>query len=283
VTGFKSTVSGMTASDLAAFHQKYWKPGSSALILVGDVSLPRAVELAKTDFGSWSGGSAPAPAIGEPQPPGAGKVFLVNRPDAAQTYVEQILPGPRRDAPDYYALVLADAVWGGSAGARLGMNLREQKGYSYGVFSFPDAFSKYGIWIAGGGVQTDKTKESVVEFQKELKYIAGEKPITEAELVNAKSNRIRGYAQQFESMSRVSQQVLDLWALGLPFSELQREPEELSKASLESVNAAAEKYAAPARSSLLLVGDLSKIEAGVRSLNVGEIVQLDADGKPVTR
>jgi zinc protease len=151
------------------------------------------------------------------------------------------------------------------------------------VYSSPDAFSKYGTWIAGGGVQTDKTKESVVEFQKELKYIAGEKPITEAELANAKSNRIRGYAQQFESMSRVSQQVLDLWALGLPFSELQREPEELSKASLESVNAAAEKYAAPARSSLLLVGDLSKIEAGVRSLNVGEIVQLDADGKPVTR
>jgi len=161
------------------------------------------------------------------------------------------------------------------------MNLRENKGYSYGVFSFPDFFSKYGVWIAGGGVQTDKTKESVVEFQKELKFIAGEKPVTEGELNNAKSNRVRGYAQQFESMNRVSQQIVDLWALDLPFSELQREPDELTKATLDSVNAAAEKYATPSRSTLLLVGDLSKIEAGVRSLNVGEIVQLDAEGKPI--
>ena len=281
VRGYPSAVSRLSATDLAAFHEKYWKPGSSTLVLVGDVSLTEALELAKARFGSWSGGSAPPPLIAEPHPLGPGKVYLVNRPDAAQTYVEEILPAPRRDAPDYYAFSLANVVWGGSAGARLGMNLRENKGYSYGVFSFPDFFSKYGVWIAGGGVQTDKTKESVVEFQKELKFIAGEKPVTESELSNAKSNRVRGYAQQFESMNRVSQQIVDLWSLGLPFSELQREPDELTKATLDSVNAAAEKYATPSRSTLLLVGDLSKIEAGVRSLNVGEVVQLDAEGKPI--
>ncbi len=281
VRGFPAAVSKLTAADLATFHQKYWKPGSSALVLVGDVSLQQALGLAKGQFGSWSGGSAAAPLVPEPHPLGPGKVYLVNRPDAAQTYVEEILPAPRRDAPDYYAFSLANVVWGGSAGARLGMNLREEKGYSYGVFSFPDFFSKYGVWVAGGGVQTDKTKESVVEFQKELKFIAGEKPITESELTGAKSNRVRGYAQQFESMNRVSQQIVELWALGLPFSELQREPDELAKATLASVNAAAEKYATPAQSTLLLVGDLSKIEAGVRSLDVGEIVQLNAEGKPV--
>lgn len=279
VRGFPSSVGKLTPAELADFHAKYWKPGSSALVLVGDVSLEQAVELAKSNFGSWAGGSAPAPQIGQAHPLGPGKVYLVNRPDAAQTYIEEILPAPRRDAPDYYAFSLADVVWGGSAGARLGMNLREQKGYSYGVFSFPDYFSKYGVWIAGGGVQTDKTKESVVEFQKELKYIAGEKPVTEAELANAKSNRVRGYAQQFESMNRVSQQVVDLWSLNLPFSELQREPDELSKTPLDRVNAAAEKYATPANGTMLLVGDLSKIEAGVRSVASGEIVYLDAEGR----
>jgi zinc protease len=283
VRGFTSTVAKVNAQDLKGFHEKYWKPGSSALVLVGDVSPEKALDLAKANFGSWAGGSAPAPQIGQPEPPGPGKVYLVNRPHAAQTYIEEILPAPRRDAPDYYAFSLADVVWGGSAGARLGMNLREQKGYSYGVFSFPSYFSKYGVWVAGGGVQTDKTKESVVEFQKELKYIAGEKPVTEAELTNAKSNRVRGYAQQFESMSRVSQQIVDLWSLNLPFSELQREPDELSKATLDRVNATAEKYGAPAKGTLLLVGDLSKIEAGVRSVNPGEIVYLDAEGKPVQR
>jgi zinc protease len=280
VRGFRSTVSKLNADELKSFHEKYWKPGSSALVLVGDVSLEKAVELAKTNFGSWGGGSAPTPQIGDPQPTGPGKLYLVNRPDAAQTYIEEILPAPRRDAPDYYAFSLADVVWGGSAGARLGMNLREQKGYSYGVFSFPSYFSRYGVWVAGGGVQTDKTKESLVEFQKEVKYIAGAKPVTEGELSNAKSNRVRGYAQQFESMNRVSQQIVDLWSLNLPFSELQREPDELSKATLDRVNAAAEKYAAPANSTLLLVGDLSKIEPGVRSVYSGEIVQLDAEGRP---
>jgi zinc protease len=208
---------------------------------------------------------------------------MVNHPDAAQTVVTEILPGPARSAPDYYALRLADAVWGGAAGARLGTNLREEKGYSYGVFSFPRAYSKFGSWRAAGGVQTNKTKESLVEFQKELKYIAGEKPVTEKELTDAKHERVRGYAQQFESMGRVADQIISLWAVGMPFTELQREPDELQKATLDSVNAAARKYAAPRGATLLLVGDLSKIEAGVHELNLGEVVMLDAEGKPVAK
>jgi zinc protease len=206
---------------------------------------------------------------------------MIDRPDAAQTVVAEFLPAPARDAPDYYAFSVADVVWGGAAGARLGMNLREQKGYSYGVFSFPFAFSKYGMWRAAGGVQTNKTKESVVEFNKELKFIAGEKPVTDRELTDARNLRVRGYAQQFESLGRVAGQISELWSVGLRMSELQREPDEIERASLKAVNAAARKYAEPSGATLLLVGDLSKIEAGVRELNLGKVVILDAEGKPV--
>jgi zinc protease len=282
-SGFPSTVEKLTSEDLSRFHDTYWKPGGSALVFVGDVSLAEATELAKRSFGSWSGGAPPAVTIPPPQPVGPGKVFMVNRADAAQTVVAELLPGPARNAPDYYVLQLADAVWGGAAAARLGTNLREQHGYSYGVFSFSQPFSKYGMWRAAGGVQTNKTKESLVEFAKELKYIAGEKPVSEKELIDAKHERIRGYAQQFEAMSRVSDQIVPLWVVGLPLSELQREPDELQKATLDSVNAAARKYAAPSGATLLLVGDLSKIEAGVRELNLGEAVILDAEGKPVAK
>jgi zinc protease len=281
--GFPSTVEKLTPEDLARFHDTYWKPGGSALVLVGDISLAEATDLAKHNFGSWSGGAPPAAAIPPPQPVGPGKVFMVNRSDAAQTVVAQILPGPARSAPDYYALSLADAVWGGAAGARLGTNLREEKGYSYGVFSFPSTYSKFGMWRASGGVQTNKTKESLVEFAKELKFIAGEKPVSEKELTDAKHERVRGYAQQFESMGRVADQITSLWVVRLPVTELQREPDELQKATLDSVNAAARKYAAPGGATLLLVGDLSKIESGVRELNLGEVVILDAEGKPVVK
>lgn len=78
-----------------------------------------------------------------------------------------------------------------------------------------------------------------MEFAKELKFIAGEKPVSEKELTDAKHERVRGYAQQFESMRRVAGQITDLWAVGLPRSELQQEPDELQKAALTSVNAAA--------------------------------------------
>jgi zinc protease len=279
--GFISAVEKFSREDLAQFHDRYWKPRGSVLILSGDITLAAAVELAKKNFGDWSGAPAPAPTIPAPRPVGPGKVFLVDRPNAAQTVVAEILPAPARNSPDYDVLSLANQVWGGAAGARLGMNIREEKGYSYGVFSFPAPFTKYGLWVATGGVQTNKTKESVVEFNKELKFIAGEKPVTDKEFADAKHERIRGYAQQFESMGRVVDQIRELWVTQLPMTELQREPEVLEKTSLGAVNTIAQKYAAPTQATLLLVGDLSKIEEGVRSLNLGEVVVLNVRGEPV--
>jgi zinc protease len=281
--GYPSTVEKMSRDDLVRFHDTYWKPGGSALILVGDVSLAEATDLATHAFGAWKGAAPPAINVPPPQPVGPGKVFLVNRQDAAQTVVAEILPAPARNSPDYYPLDLANAVWGGAASARLGMNIREDKGYSYGVFSFPSYHEKYGMWRASGGVQTNKTKESLVEFEKELKFIAGGKPISDNELADAKHNRIRGYAQQFESMDRVAGQIKELWTFGLPMTELQREPAELEKATVTSVNAAAQNYAKPSGATLLLVGDLSKIEPGVRELNLGESVLLDVEGNPLPK
>jgi zinc protease len=277
--GFPSTVRQLNREDFARFHEANWKPGSSALIFAGDITLDEAKALAQQNFGNWSGGAAPTVQIPQPKPAGPGKVYLIDRQDAAQTVVMQILPGARRKTDDYYAISLADAVWGGGFGTRLNLNLREDKGYSYGVFSFPTFFSEYGMWQSSGGVQTNKTKESVTEFVKELKFLAGEKPITEKELLNAKANRIRGYAQQFESLGRLADQVATLWSYGLPMSELQQETTELERATLASVNTAAKKYAVPNSTMLLLVGDRSKIEAGVRELKLGDVVILDAEGK----
>ncbi|HEY7785417.1 MAG TPA: pitrilysin family protein [Pyrinomonadaceae bacterium] len=276
------TVQPLTREDLINFHQMNWKPGSSALFFVGDITLAEATDLARRHFGTWTGGAAPTPTIAAPKPVGPGKIYLVDRQDAAQTVVAHILSAPPRGSTDYFALKLADAVYGGGFGTRLNLNLRENKGYSYGVFSFPSLYTKAGTWIASGGVQTNKTKESVVEFMNELKFISGSKPISEKELTAAKLNRIRGYAQQFESVGRITQQIAELWAVGLPVSELQRETTELDRTALAAVNAAAQKYAMPTNATLLLVGDRAKIEAGLRELNLGTIELLDVEGKPIS-
>lgn len=279
-----ATVQQITRADLVAFHETYWKPGSSALIFVGDITLAQATDLVQRHFGTWSGGAAPTVNIPAPKPMGTGKIYVVDRQDAAQTVVTQILPAPNRKSPDYYALRLADAVWGGGGfGTRLNLNLRENKGYSYGVSSNLALLSQAGSWWASGGVQTNKTKESVAEFLAELQNLSGARPISEKELEDAKATRIRGYAQQFESHGRIAGQIADLWTAGMPITELQRESDESAKVTLAEVNAAAQKYAVPGQATLLLVGDVAKIEAGLRELNAGDIVVLNAEGMPAAK
>ncbi|MDM7923981.1 MAG: pitrilysin family protein [Pyrinomonadaceae bacterium] len=281
--GLPGTVGAITRDDLIGSHQRNWKPGSSALVFVGDISLEEATAAARKHFGAWAAGSAPATNIPALAPMPKGKVYLIDKPGAAQTVIAHILTAPERKSKDYYALTLANAVYGGGFGTRLNLNLREDKGWSYGVFAFPQHFANAGLWVASGGVQTDKTKESAVEFMKELKGIAGEKPISETEFTQARLAKIRGYAQQFEAYQRIAQQIGDLWIAGLPMTTLQAETDEIGKQQISVVNATAAKYAAPANTSILLVGDLARIEAGIRELNLGEIIILDVEGKPVQR
>jgi zinc protease len=281
--GLKGSVEGITREDLAAFHAANWKPGSSALIFAGDITLAQATELARTHFGGWAAGATKPVAI-PPIAPAAvpGKIYLVDRPDAAQTVVAQLLPGVARSSPDFYAVSLVDSAWGGAAGARLNMNLREDKGYAYGAFSNLNSMTKAGAWTANAGVQTDKTAESIAEFDKELKGLVAGRPIEAAEFGATQARQTRGYTQQFESLARVTQQVGNLWVLGLPMTELQREFDATSALTLADIQAAVKKYVLPGKSSLLLVGDRAKIEAKVKALNLGEIVLLDVEGKPVS-
>ena len=280
VNGLKSTVDTITRDDLVKFHAARWKPGSSALVIAGDITMADATSLATKYFGGWSGGAAAPITVPAPTPSPMGRIYLVDRPDAAQTVVAQYLPAPMRTSPDYDALTLVDAVWGGGGfGTRLNLNLREDKGYSYGVFSTFNPMRANGNWSAGGGVQTNKTSESVVEFDKEMKALAGVKPITADELAVAKARRVRGYAQQFESLGRITGQIANLWVLGLPLTELQREYDATEKLTLDQVLAAAQKYVKPANSAMLLVGDRAKVESGLKALNLGDVVVLDTEGK----
>lgn len=283
--GLPSTVQPITREDLVAFHRANWKPGSSTLVFAGDITLAEARSLAQEAFGDWSGGAAPVVRIPAPQPLAQrGKIYLVDRQGAAQTIVTQMMGGPARTADDYHAFRIVDAVWGGGGfGTRLNLNLREDKGYSYGVFSNMALFPTTGAWWAGGGVQTDKTSESVVEFVNELEALAGKKPITGAELTAARETRVRGYAQQFETVERIAGQVADLWALRLPMSELQREADATDAVTPASVAAATKRYVNPDNATLLLVGDREKIEEKIRALNLGEVVVLDAEGRPLSR
>ena len=281
--GFTRSIEALTRADLAAFHAARFRPGSSALIFIGQITMKDATALARQHFGTWTGGAAAAVSMPAPRPAPGGRLYIVDRQDAAQTMVMQFLPAPKRTTTDFASLVMADAVWGGGGfGTRLNLNLREEKGFSYGVFSSLVAMREAGIWYAAGPVQTDKTGESVAEFDKEMKNLAGAKPISDDEFASAKQTKVRGFAQAFESYTRVGDQIERLWALGLPLSELQTEYDDAAKATLAGALAAAKLHARPDRTSMILVGDRAKIEAKVRDLKVGEVVVVDLVGQPTS-
>jgi predicted Zn-dependent peptidase len=130
---YRSSVGHISSQDLVQFRETYWKAGGSALVFVGDISLEQATRIGKEFFGSW---------------PARNRAASLSRA-AQRTWCQ---------AADFFPFTLADTVWGGGAGARLGTNIREDKAYSYGVFSSPHFYSKYALWVASGGVQTNKTK-----------------------------------------------------------------------------------------------------------------------------
>ena len=280
--GLPATVERITRDDVARFWQERVKPGSSALVFVGGLGLDEAVKLVEKHFGSWSGGAAPEIAIGAAQTAAAGKIYLVDRQDAAQSVVSQFLPAPPVGNPDDDALTLADSIWGGGGfGTRLNLNLREDKGYSYGVFSNLLQYTDGGIWFGGGGVQTDKTAESVAEFVKELKGLAGEKPIAAAELESSRLRRLRGTSQEYEAYANVGGKIAALWLQKRPLAELQNEPDRIAQVPLAATNAAAAKWARPEKAAIVVVGDRAKIEEKLKALNLGEVVLLDVEGRPV--
>ncbi|MFZ2958032.1 MAG: pitrilysin family protein [Candidatus Ozemobacteraceae bacterium] len=282
LNGYKESVEAISRDDLATRHRETWKPGNAVLIMAGDVTLEEAKALAETAFAAWPAGNASEAVIPEAKPVGWGKVYLYDKQDAAQTYVVQIMAGPQRGSPDYYALQLADAVWGsGGFGTRLNLNLREDKGYTYGARSGIGAQTAGGLWFAGASVQADKTKESLVEFLKELDDIAGKRQIGAEELEAARARKVRGYAQGFESLDKITEKIASLWALHLPFDEFKTELKKTQELTGAEINKAASTWAKRDQSCLLLIGDRKKIEAKVKELNFGEIVLIDAKGKPL--
>jgi zinc protease len=273
VLGTAESYGSITRQDTLEFQRRFWKPDVAVLVFAGDITLDDAVAIATKNFGDWEGSAGPAPAIPAPAPI-EGRVFLIDKPGATQTTVVQVLPGIPRDLPDFPALVLVDHVWGGMFSSRLNQNIRREKGISYGVQSEMAVLPGFGIWLAHGTIEAGRTRDALVEFMKELRGIAGEKPITERELATVKENFIRSYPAQFESTWGVAQSVSRCWAWGLPITDLQTFPQRVTEVTLAQANATARKYALVDRAFFLLIGDRKNIEPQLQGLGLGAVTIL---------
>lgn len=281
VAGHEGSVQAITRAGLEHFYREYWKPNHAALIFAGDVDLDEATQLADEILGRWQPGTVPVVDMPLVRPPDGLQICLIDRHDAPQSQVRLGSIGPRRKTGDLYAIELMNTVLGGAFSSRLNLNLREDKGYTYGASSMFAYGRRLGFWAAGAGVQTQFTRETLLEFQKEIRQIRDERLITEEELEMAKTNLTRGFAQRFETLGRLVDQVVDVVSFDLPLEDIQRYPHSMEQVSLEQAREAARKYLTPENAVAVIVGDLKQIEQPIRDLGLGEVLIVDARGTRV--
>jgi len=205
---------------------------------------------------------------------------LVDKPGAAQSTFAIGNPGPPRNTGDYFALLVMNRILGGQFQSRLNANIREEKGYSYGVSS-TFAFGKGpGPFRAGGDVVTAKTDAALIEFMKELRGIVGSRPVTEDELATAKDGLIQRLPDQFASVTAINGAITGIYVQSLPEDFYQQYAKNVTAITKEDVLRVAKQYIDLNHLAIVIVGDRTAVEAPLKATNVAPITLLDIDGNP---
>ena len=281
--GNEESVAAFTREDIQNHFEKHFGPSGANLVVVGDVSLDEVMGQAQELFGDWS--DAPARAergeSGDPDGKVEGlptTIYLVDKPGAAQSVLRVGHDTVPRSHADYTPLTLLNYSFGGQFSARLNQNLRQDKGYSYGFNSGISWYTPQSLLVAGGSVQTAVTKESVQETLNEFKEIHGARPVTDEELAAAKAGMLLGFPAGFERPGQVLVQVIQLIQHQLPDDYFRTVKERISAVTLDDVRKAGEKRVHPDGLRVLVVGDRSVVELGLRELGL-PIVVLDSEGE----
>ena len=214
--GLPATIETLTADDLRTFYRAHFRPDNATLLVVGDLTPATALPMLEKAFGGWKAeGMAPLVAA-VPNAPQLGKrqVYLVDKPEAAQSQIRIGWVGVARSTPDYAVLEVLNTVLGGSFTSRLNQNLREKNGYAYGANSGFDMRLSAGPFLAAAGVQTDKTGDAVREFFNELNGILT--PVPAEELAKAKNYVALGFPGEFETTGDMARKLEELVVYNLP-------------------------------------------------------------------
>lgn len=270
-SGTPATVAGLTLEDAKAFWARAAVPGQAAVIFAGDITMDEAVQVATRWFGEWKGESEPLPVPPAPTPTPRKQIVMVPKPGLQQTLILVGRPAIQAGNPDEYALDLANAVFGGLFGSRLNMNLREDKGYTYGARSSVEARRGVGPLIAFSQVRADVTGPALVEVFAELDGL-DERPITSEELEGAREGKIRSLPGWFETVGALASAGARLFWLDLPLDHYERLLKGLETASEEEVRRVGGVYLDPTLMQVVLVGDPEIIRSQVEPLGLGELV-----------
>jgi zinc protease len=270
LAGSRASIEAMTRDAITDLHASSFSPRNSFLIIAGDADVASLLDLARSLFGSWTGPAAGAATPHESLPQHAASVHIVDRPGAPQSELRVGLPGPRRQTPDYFPLLVANTVLGGAFTSRLNMRLREEKAYTYGAGSSFAFRAAGGPFLAATAVATAATSDAVNDIVQEIGRMARE-PVPESELERARRYIVLGLPRTFETTADIAEHVgeMALHRLGLDYYDGYADA--VRAVTAADVQAAAAHWLKPEQLTVAVAGDAAQVRAGLESLNIGAV------------
>jgi zinc protease len=278
-SGTKASVSKMTREDLVKFHQTWFRPNNATLIVTGDTTLAVLTPKLEKLFAGWKQEQVPKKNIKSVPLTAKSVVYLMDKPGALQSMIIAGHIAPPTANPKEIAIKAMNDGFGGMFSSRLNGNLREDKHWSYGARSLLWAARAQRPFLAYAPVQTDKTKESMAEMNKEFHDILGKRPISAEELATIQANETLSLPGSRETLNEVGASISDLVQYGLPDDYYETFAGKVRALKTTDVDDAAKTVIHPDNLIWVVVGDRAKIEAGIKELGLGEVKFLDAEGK----
>jgi len=279
-SGDEASTEKMSREDLQKFHDTWIQPQNATLTIVGDTSLEEIVPMLESKLGGWKKtGEVPTKNIAHVDDPEKRIVYLVDKPHAQQSVIIAGIPALPKDNPDEIAIETMNAILGGTFTSRINMNLREDKHWAYGARSMVFDAKGQRLFLAYAPVQTDKTKESIQEMDKELRWILADKPATDEELTKAKNNQTLRLPGRFETKRALQGALREMVVYGRPADYYETYPDKVEALDLDQIQKAAVTVVKPDRLIWIVVGDLGEIAKGIDELGFGEIRRMSPDGE----
>lgn len=274
--GNAETVRELTLADVKKFHAEHYSPRIASIIGVSNFAKPELLEKLSV-FQSWEGPDVKAVALQPFPATGETKIYLVDKPGAAQSEIRIGKQSLHYDATgEFYRAALMNFVLGGAFNSRINLNLREDKGYSYGARSGFNGQEDYGVFTASAGVRTDATAASIIEFEREIRNYA-EGGITEPELTFTRNAIGQRDARSFETPAQKLGFLARILTYDLQDDFVEQQNEILARITQKELNQLAAKHLDMDNMVIVIVGDKQTILPGLQDLGY-EIVQLDTNG-----
>ncbi len=254
------SIDAATRAELADYHRARFIPNNAVFIVGGDFQRDEMLARLEELFGAWQRGEARARQFPAPPARTGRTLYLVDRPGSAQSNIVIANPGLTRTHPDYFPALLMNTILGANASSRVFMNLREEKGYTYGAYTSLDARREAGSFRATAEVRTAVTGDSLKEFFYEFGRIRDE-PVTEKELTDAKTYLTGIFPIRLETLDGLIDQLLQIEMLGLPEDYLLTYRDRIQAVTREEVQRVARLYVQPDHAAVVIVGDAAAVRA----------------------